>query len=228
MMITEPMTMLTDYMLFGQSLIYAYLLSKGSLKGRVTPRQIWSWAFSFIALGSLLGGTYHGLALILDSQETLLLRRLTAYSIGLTSLLMVWGASWLVMGASWRRKLLLLLVGKLVIFVTWVTIDIKFLWVILDYAPAVITVAVFELIANRRQDQSESNTSYYFTYGLGAAVLGAIIQQSGFSLHENFNHNDLYHIIQMIGLHGFFLGARNLLNGPPEVESNHLLKATDF
>ena len=33
------------------------------------------------------------------------------------------------------------------------------------------------------------------------------MQQSGWSLAEHFNHNDLYHVIQMVGLYCFYRGA---------------------
>ena len=33
------------------------------------------------------------------------------------------------------------------------------------------------------------------------------IQRSGFSLHKHFNHNDLYHVIQMFAMYLFYKGA---------------------
>ena len=39
-------------------------------------------------------------------------------------------------------------------------------------------------------------------------LLGAIVQQSGISLHRHFNHNDLYHVVQIIGLYLLYRGVR--------------------
>ena len=43
--------------------------------------------------------------------------------------------------------------------------------------------------------------------GIGVTLVGLGIQQSGWSLAEHFNHNDLYHLIQMAGLYCFYRGA---------------------
>ena len=43
--------------------------------------------------------------------------------------------------------------------------------------------------------------------GIGVTLIGLGIQQSGWSPAEHFNHNDLYHVIQMAGLFCFYRGA---------------------
>jgi hypothetical protein len=35
------------------------------------------------------------------------------------------------------------------------------------------------------------------------------------SLHQHFNHNDLYHVVQMVGLYGVYRGGRSLLDLDP-------------
>jgi hypothetical protein len=39
------------------------------------------------------------------------------------------------------------------------------------------------------------------------SVLAATIQVNGVALHHDFNHNDLYHVIQMGGMYLFYRGA---------------------
>lgn len=39
---------------------------------------------------------------------------------------------------------------------------------------------------------------------------GLAVQQSGWSLHEHFNYNDLYHVVQMAGLYCLYRGALTL------------------
>ena len=45
-------------------------------------------------------------------------------------------------------------------------------------------------------------------------LIGLAAQQSGWSLHERFNHNDLYHVVQMAGLYCLYRGALTLNGGP--------------
>jgi Family of unknown function (DUF6962) len=43
--------------------------------------------------------------------------------------------------------------------------------------------------------------------GLIVTLLGVAIEQSGWGLYTHFNHNDLYHVVQMAGLYCLYRGA---------------------
>ena len=43
--------------------------------------------------------------------------------------------------------------------------------------------------------------------GVAVSFAGAVVQQSGFSLHRHFNHNDIFHLIQMAGLYLLYRGG---------------------
>jgi hypothetical protein len=46
--------------------------------------------------------------------------------------------------------------------------------------------------------------------GILVSLGGAGIQASGFSIHKYFNHNDLFHVIQMIGYLLMFQGGMEI------------------
>jgi hypothetical protein len=46
--------------------------------------------------------------------------------------------------------------------------------------------------------------------GVGVSVIAGLVQASGFALHEQFNHNDLYHLIQIAGVLLLYHGAKRL------------------
>jgi hypothetical protein len=48
--------------------------------------------------------------------------------------------------------------------------------------------------------------------GVAVSVLSAAIQRSGYDVHVHFNHNDLYHVVQIAGLYLFYRGASLLPN----------------
>lgn len=52
----------------------------------------------------------------------------------------------------------------------------------------------------------DSNSSWLLA-GLAVSVVSFVIQQSGLVLFEHFNHNDLYHCLQIIGLYFFYRAA---------------------
>jgi hypothetical protein len=46
--------------------------------------------------------------------------------------------------------------------------------------------------------------------GILVTAIGLLIQVSGWSIHEHFNHNDIYHLVQMVGIYFFYRGALSL------------------
>lgn len=46
--------------------------------------------------------------------------------------------------------------------------------------------------------------------GLYVTLLGVAIQQSGWVFYTHFNHNDLYHVVQMAGIYCLYRGALTL------------------
>ena len=50
--------------------------------------------------------------------------------------------------------------------------------------------------------------------GVALSIVGALVQASGFTLHEHFNHNDLYHVIQTVAVILLYRGAHRLADSP--------------
>jgi len=46
--------------------------------------------------------------------------------------------------------------------------------------------------------------------GVAVSALAAGVQASGLSLHANFNHNDLYHVVQIAATVLFYRGASTI------------------
>lgn len=51
-------------------------------------------------------------------------------------------------------------------------------------------------------------STVWFKRGLGLSVIGLAVQATGFRHGQNYNHNDLFHVIQTIALYFFFRGAK--------------------
>ncbi|HYR87207.1 MAG TPA: hypothetical protein VE422_24205 [Terriglobia bacterium] len=58
----------------------------------------------------------------------------------------------------------------------------------------------------RKDDESRA----WLLSGIVMTMAGFAIQLTGFRSHQDFNHNDAYHMIQIAGLYLFFRGARLL------------------
>jgi hypothetical protein len=64
--IAEPMTMLTDYLIFAASSWFAVTLFNAAEHRGQSCRKLWASAFLIIGIGALLGGTSHGFSPHLD------------------------------------------------------------------------------------------------------------------------------------------------------------------
>jgi hypothetical protein len=62
--------------------------------------------------------------------------------------------------------------------------------------------------------QKEDGSMKWFAGGIAVTILGAFVQRSGFRHHADFNHNDAYHMIQILALYFFFKGASRLRDRP--------------
>ena len=58
--------------------------------------------------------------------------------------------------------------------------------------------------------QREDGTVKWILLGGLVTVIGLIVQQTGFRSRSDFNHNDIYHLIQIAGFYLLFKGACTL------------------
>jgi hypothetical protein len=166
----EPLTLATDYILTIAAAIFAARLWR--------MNRMWALAFLFTAAGSFFGGSYHGFVRSISSVNGVLLWKATVFSIGLASFFLLAGS---------HRKLLPFAVVKLVIYASWMITHNDFVWVIADYG---ITLLIVGIVVRTR----------WVLASIAFSVIAAIVQMSRFALHPRFNHNDLYHVIQLIAL----------------------------
>jgi hypothetical protein len=179
-MIAQPMTLATDLMLTVAAIVFAVRLWG--------VHRMWALAFLFTAAGSFFGGIHHGFSPQLTPIASLLLWKTTLFSIGFASFFLLAGS---------HRKAAVFAIVKLVVYVSWMTRHDDFLYVIVDYGLTLLIVAM--LVRSR-----------WVIASIVVSVIGALVQQSGFALHRHFNHNDLYHVIQLAALWLLYRGGMQM------------------
>lgn len=195
------MTLATDYVLAVLGLMWGLNL----LRRRGRAARLWGCGFLAMAAGAFFGGTAHGFAAWLSPAQQTLVWKATTYSIGFASffLLAATGAGALACNAS--RVLVAIAAVKLAVYLWWMASHDEFRYVIYDYGPSMLIVLGVHLWAWRAR---AAEWAKWIAAGVVVSFAGAGVQMSGFALHEHFNHNDLYHVIQMAGLWLFWRGAR--------------------
>jgi hypothetical protein len=194
-MISEPMTLATDYLLAAAAALMAAFTLRAA--GEQDSRRWWGVAFIALALGAALGGTYHGLRIAALWKPTVLV-------LGVASAAMVAGSALATTRGMWRLALLAVAAAKLAIYWTWVWRDDRFIWVVADTGSAFALVALLHLLDSQRPG------SRWIVAGVAVSIAAAAVQATGLDLHRHFNHNDLYHLVQLVALLLYYRGARLL------------------
>lgn len=204
MQISEPMTMFTDYVLAVLTMILAVLLlGVGRIKSQVSIK-LWAAALVATAVAAVVGGTSHGFALHFGEVMKIALWKVTVYAIGLASFFMLSGTIMASVAGPLGRWLQAAAVLKFIVYAVWMATHDEFRYVIYDYAPAMFGVLMLQVYAyfSRREASVK-----WIIAGILVSFAAAGIQQSGFTLHQHFNYNDIYHIIQMGAIYLLYKGA---------------------
>ena len=180
----QPTTVLTDYALAALSI---FLGSK--LVGKSKP---WAVAFLALGLGAALGGTWHGF------WENDALWKATTLSVGVASFGMLAGSAVAMTSGALQRLLVGFALGKLAAYCAWMLYHDDFIWVIADTGSALLIVALLHLW----------RFNGWILAGVAVSVFAGLAQASGFALHERFNQNDLYHVLQTAAMFLLYRGVK--------------------
>jgi peptidoglycan/LPS O-acetylase OafA/YrhL len=97
--------------------------------------------------------------------------------------------------------------AQLIVYGFWMATHDDFRYVIYDYAFTYLSISALQLHAGVTRS---AMSAPWLVGGVLVSFLAAAIQVNGIALYHHFNHNDLYHVIQMGGMYLFYRGARLL------------------
>jgi hypothetical protein len=199
----EVVTMATDYLLAASAIGAAMWLWKSAAG---VPGRWWAAAFVATGVAAVLGGTSHGYAPVLDRETHGLVWRFTYVTVGIANFCILQGAALAAVPPRSRRAVLAVLVVRLVVVAAALIALAQFRYVLYDYA---ITLAgllgLAAALARRRLPGSG-----WVVAGVAASALGAVIQLGRLGQGSAFNHNDLFHVVQAVGIALYARGGRDL------------------
>ncbi|MCH7495415.1 MAG: hypothetical protein IH825_04890 [Candidatus Marinimicrobia bacterium] len=198
------MTMITDYLLGVWTLYLAFKLTREGISLGQRSILIWGASFAATGLAALIGGTSHGFALYFGEVTKTVIWASTLYITGFISLFFLSAVIIATIKNPLQKWLIVGTVLKFILFAVWIFSHSEFKYVIYDYVPAMIGVLILQVYGKySRGDKSAA----WIISGILVSFGAAAVQQSGFTLHEHFNHNDLYHVIQMGALFLLYKGG---------------------
>lgn len=203
---TEPTTTLTDYAIAVAALVFAIsLLQIGWVKQQVSVR-LWATAFFFVAVAAALGGTCHGFVTQLGSSLTRMLWVAMIYSLSLASFFMLTGTIFSSVGSKMQRWFLLGAITKSALTGAALIQTPRFEIAAFDYGSAMVIVLILQLSTLTQPTQAAS----WIISGILVSGLAIGVLISGVTWSNFLNHNDLYHLVQLVGLSLLYRGTKQL------------------
>ena len=199
--ITEPATLLTDYLLAIFTAVLAVRLHAPGRRGR----NWWALGFAASAVAGAAGGTVHGFKNVLPPATIASLWMLTLEAIvfaGLAVVIAVLASA----GFSDRTRRMFTAFACLGYggYALWIPNHPQFVFALIGYGFALLFLT---LVQASKWMSVRSRESGWLLAGVGISVVAAVVQQSGWALHRHFNHNDLFHVIQAVAVWLLYRGA---------------------
>jgi hypothetical protein len=205
--IAEPMTVLTDYGLAAVGGALALVLWARA-ESQIC-RKLWAGCFLAVALAAAAGGTWHGWAPRMASPTAGALWLVTYVFVGLGNVSILAGAAWAAARGRWRGALVGAVVARFVVWLAFMVRVPDFRYVIYDYAGTLLgLLALAACLAWRKRPGAG-----WIAAGVAVSLAGAVMQRGRLAPSPAFNHNDLFHVIQAVGLYLYFQGGRRLEDG---------------
>jgi len=204
---TEPVTAITDYLLAAVSFFLWWRILRRDRSDPQNARRLWAWAFAALALSALTGGTCHGFTASMGDRVSAVLWKATVYLVGITDLLMLSGSLTAAIERRWRRFALAVAAAKFLVYAAWMTGHDEFRYVVYDYAPSMLAILLIHAVPGSLKNDPGAR---FILAGLLVSFVAAGVQLSRIGLHERFDHNDLYHVIQIGACYLLYRGARCL------------------
>jgi len=199
--ITEPATMLTDFAIAVVCTAFASAVTPFAQWG---ARDLWALSFAATAAAAVVGGVVHGFALHLDPATKQRLWKVTQYLMGITGLAILAAAVVAFTGPRVRPWLLAAALAKFAAYVTTVSRRDDYSIVVLDYGASMLALAALAAVAWARTGAAAAP---WLVAGVAVSAVAAAVQVRKIAPHPRFNHNDLYHVIQIVALYLFFRGG---------------------
>ena len=203
----EPATTITDYAI--AALCAAFAVGTARAASRADAASVWVWAMTFLPTGAAaaLGGTAHGFASRMPPARQRAVWRATLYSLSATAFAMLAAVALTLGGPSSalpRAAVLAAGVAKLVVTARLIAARAEFGDVLRDYGSSMALLAVAQAWAYAAR---QAPSAPWMIAAVVLSFAGGAVQHFRLAPHPRFNHNDLYHVVQMGALYLFYRGG---------------------
>ena len=202
MTIHEPMTAFTDLVVALWTWCITYRIARVA---SCWAQRAWAFSIAMVGVSALTGGLFHALS----SAHPLAapLWSVAMIAAGLSSGSLVVGSARGALPRRWARVATVVVAAEVVVYLIRLPGHAPIEYAVAQYGRAMLALVCLESYAWLALG---SRAAPWFLAGFLAALVAAGAQKSGLAPHPGFNQNDLAHLIQLVVMGLFFLGAARL------------------
>jgi hypothetical protein len=207
--ITEPTTVATNVVLAGLAFVLSARLGYGAAAEG-------SASGSFIALGLLttavaaaFGAAAHGIDPLVDREQRKRCWHVSLYAMGLVGAATIASVAFFTARGSIRTAILVVAGLKFLAYLVSIVRRPEFRVAAADYGGALAVLLVGALYAMARWHAAGTG---WLVGGVAVSLVAGLVQVRRIAFHRHFNHNDLFHVIQMVALYLVYRGGALLVD----------------
>jgi hypothetical protein len=204
------MTVLTNVILAFLALAFAARVGYAAVADGNRAMFALAGAFMATAIAALFGAVAHGVDPVTEPGVRKRFWRLALLATGVVAAaIVVCVAYFAARRGPVRDAILILAALKLLVYWTAVTIRPEFRFAAVDNAVALAALLAAVAYIDSRYSM---RAAPWFVGAIAVSVAGGVIQAKRVGFHRHFNHNDVFHVVQMIALYLFFKAGMLLVD----------------
>lgn len=204
---TEQTTAITDVILAIVSFFMTISVFKSGYKTDLLKTRIWVGAFGLLCLAAVLGAIAHGIKM--SEFTNYLIWQPLNFSLGMAIALFAAGVIYDWKSFSIPKSLFITLIAAGVIFyaITFFIPGSFFVFILYEAAAMIFSLVMYIYLWNARKLPG----ALFMTIGILITIIAAVVQalnNISLTFIWEFDHNGLFHLIQIIGLPFLYVGLK--------------------
>lgn len=195
-MVSEPITALTDFVLAAITAFWAVRVFRSSDQ---RASRLFALALATTALSTLIGGLYH-------TFPGKALWKATALSVSLVSFFLGWSVAVFFLSPRVTRVVQVILLVQLCAYAIAVFVSDDFWIVIADYGSVMFAILIVCIM------RWSNVAARWITAAILISMAASALQMSSIRVGP-LNHNDVYHLVDVVALYCFYRGGMLLRTG---------------
>ncbi len=207
--ITEPTTVATNIVIAGLAFVLGARLGYGAAAEGSASGSFIALALLATAVAAAFGAAAHGIDPLVDREQRERCWRAALYAMGFVGAASIASVAFFAVRGSVRTAILVVAGLELLWYFVSVARRPEFRVATANYGGSLAVLLAGALYAMARWHAAGMG---WLVGAVGVSLVAGLVQARRLALHRHFNHNDLYHVIQLVALYLFYRGGALLVD----------------